>query len=243
MSGRSVRAETRSRAKDDIKKTSKTDLGTVPEFFCASSPQRSSSCKLHNAFPNAAPRIIRWEFRRHLREKKWVTVGDTSLRIFKWVPVTDSKEKEKSKSNSSATREPNGFPSEASANRSLLLEFQDENSNQSSVSDAYQLKVDSSTNSSPSPQPSESLSPAHTSDFRTDDSQPPTLGQETLEEPSLPASEVADEPPTLTKEEPVPLEMQMAEEEEDSGAPPLKRFCVDQPDMLQPGEVQSTSES
>ncbi|XP_069889770.1 B-cell CLL/lymphoma 7 protein family member B isoform X6 [Dipodomys merriami] len=235
MSGRSVRAETRSRAKDDIKKVmaaiekvrkwplpppclSKTC--SAPESllhlqlskYC---PQRSSSCKLHNAFPNAAPRIIRWEFRRHLREKKWVTVGDTSLRIFKWVPVTDSKEKEKSKSNSSATREPNGFPSEASANRSLLLEFQDENSNQSSVSDAYQLKVDSSTNSSPSPQP----------------------------KPSLPASEVADEPPTLTKEEPVPLEMQMAEEEEDSGAPPLKRFCVDQPDMLQPGEVQSTSES
>lgn len=59
--------------------------------------------------------------------------------------------------------------------------FPDENSNQSSVSDVYQLKVDSSTNSSPSPQQSESLSPAHTSDFRTDDSQPPTLGQEILE--------------------------------------------------------------
>lgn len=52
-------------------------------------------------------------------------------------------------------------------------------------------------------------------------------------EPSLPASEVADEPPTLTKEEPVPLETQMAEEEEDSGAPPLKRFCVDQPAVPQ----------
>uniref|UniRef100_A0A2K6SCX8 BAF chromatin remodeling complex subunit BCL7B n=1 Tax=Saimiri boliviensis boliviensis TaxID=39432 RepID=A0A2K6SCX8_SAIBB len=167
------------------------------------------------------------------REKKWVTVGDTSLRIFKWVPVTDSKEKEKSKSNSSAAREPNGFPSDASANSSLLLEFQDENSNQSSVSDVYQLKVDSSTNSSPSPQQSESLSPAHTSDFRTDDSQPPTLGQEILEEPSLPSSEVADEPPTLTKEEPVPLETQVAEEDEDSGAPPLKRFCVDQPTVPQ----------
>ncbi|NXL88103.1 BCL7B protein, partial [Alectura lathami] len=84
----------------------------------------------------------------------------------------------------------------------------DENSNQSSLSDVYQLKVDSSPNSSPSPQQSESMSPAHTSDFRTDDSQPPTLGQETLEEPSLPSSEVADEPPTLTKEEPVPLETQ-----------------------------------
>ncbi|NXH96431.1 BCL7B protein, partial [Pachycephala philippinensis] len=104
----------------------------------------------------------------------------------------------------------------------------DENSNQSSLSDVYQLKVDSSPNSSPSPQQSESMSPAHTSDFRTDDSQPPTLGQETLEEPSLPSSEVADEPPTLTKEEPVPLETQVTEEEEDSSAPPLKRFCADQ---------------
>lgn len=197
MSGRSVRAETRSRAKDDIKKVMA-----------------------------AIEKVRKWE-------KKWVTVGDTSLRIFKWVPVTDSKEKEKSKANGSAAREPNGFPSDASANSSLLLEFQDENSNQSSVSDVYQLKVDSSTNSSPSPQQSESLSPAHTSDFRTDDSQPPTLGQEILEEPSLPASEVADEPPTLTKEEPVPLETQIAEEEDDSGAPPLKRFCVDQPAVPQ----------
>nr|XP_006119684.2 B-cell CLL/lymphoma 7 protein family member B [Pelodiscus sinensis] len=159
-------------------------------------------------------------------EKKWVTVGDTSLRIFKWVPVADSKEKEKSKTSGSTAREPNGFPADTSANSSLLLEFQDETSNQSSLSDVYQLKVDSSPNSSPSPQQSESMSPAHTSDFRTDDSQPPTLGQEILEEPCLPSSEVADEPPTLTKEEPVPLETQ--ETEEDSGAPPLKRFCAEQ---------------
>ncbi|XP_015269038.1 PREDICTED: B-cell CLL/lymphoma 7 protein family member B [Gekko japonicus] len=192
MSGRSVRAETRSRAKDDIKKVMA-----------------------------AIERVRKWE-------KKWVTVGDTSLRIFKWVPVVDSKEKEKSKSSSAAVREPNGFPAEAAANSSLLLEFQDENSNQSSLSDAYQLKADSSPASSPSPQQSESMSPTHNSDFRTDDSQPPTLGQEPLEEPALPPSEVADEPPTLTKEEPGPLEAQAAGGEEDSGAPPLKRFCPDQ---------------
>ncbi|KAL9826258.1 B-cell CLL/lymphoma 7 protein family member B [Geothlypis trichas] len=146
--------------------------------------------------------------------------------------VADSKEKEKSKSSSNTAREP--MASQLTPlPLLLLLEFQgavsaDENSNQSSLSDVYQLKVDSSPNSSPSPQQSESMSPAHTSDFRTDDSQPPTLGQETLEEPSLPSSEVADEPPTLTKEEPVPLETQVTEEDEDSGAPPLKRFCADQ---------------
>ncbi|NXL80584.1 BCL7B protein, partial [Leptocoma aspasia] len=167
MSGRSVRAETRSRAKDDIKKV----MAAIERVRCG------------------------WG-----GGGQWERGGDGSAR--------DGRLKEKSKSSSSTAREPNGFPADTSANSSLLLEFQDENSNQSSLSDVYQLKVDSSPNSSPSPQQSESMSPAHTSDFRTDDSQPPTLGQETLEEPSLPSSEVADEPPTLTKEEPVPLETQ-----------------------------------
>ncbi|XP_030789247.1 B-cell CLL/lymphoma 7 protein family member B isoform X1 [Rhinopithecus roxellana] len=199
MSGRSVRAETRSRAKDDIKKVMA-----------------------------AIEKVRKWE-------KKWVTVGDTSLRIFKWVPVTDSKEENKNLDECINKKNwPGAWPGAVThACNPSALGVRDENSNQSSVSDVYQLKVDSSTNSSPSPQQSESLSPAHTSDFRTDDSQPPTLGQEILEEPSLPSSEVADEPPTLTKEEPVPLETQVVEEEEDSGAPPLKRFCVDQPTVPQ----------
>uniref|UniRef100_A0A4W5JPU3 BAF chromatin remodeling complex subunit BCL7B a n=1 Tax=Hucho hucho TaxID=62062 RepID=A0A4W5JPU3_9TELE len=172
MSGRSVRAETRSRAKDDMKK-----VMAVIE------------------------RVRRWE-------KKWVTVGDTSLRIFKWVPVVDTKEKEKSKAVPvGAVRELNRFSTDpASENpHSSLLDFHDENSNQSSLSDAYQPKVDSSSNSSP--QLSEPLSPKNLCDFRTEDSQPPTLGQEIMEESSLP-SELADEPPLLIKEDLLPLTTQ-----------------------------------
>ncbi|KAM8974969.1 B-cell CLL/lymphoma 7 protein family member B isoform 2-T2 [Pelodytes ibericus] len=182
MSGRSVRAETRSRAKDDIKKVMA-----------------------------AIEKVRRWE-------KKWVTVGDTSLRIFKWVPVIDGKDKEKGNTAINAS---------TTANSSLLLEFQDETSNQSSLSDVYQLKVESST-SSPSPGQSESPSPVHTSD-----SQPPTLGQESLDEACVPHSEMTDEPPTLTKEEPALAKVQSELERDDSGAPPLKRVCRDVPSQPQ----------
>ncbi|XP_062887277.1 B-cell CLL/lymphoma 7 protein family member B-like isoform X3 [Mobula hypostoma] len=206
MSGRSVRAETRSRAKDDIKKVMA-----------------------------AIEKVRKWE-------KKWVTVGDTSLRIFKWVPVTDPKE-EKSKSKSSleskGAKGDKAFPLLPVSDNSsspVLLELNDETSNQSSLSDAYPVKVDSSTNSSPSPEQSEPVSPTLLSDFKADDSQPPMLGQEIMEEPSLPSSEVGDDPPMLTKEELVPLQPQVVEEEDDeySGAPPLKRVCTGQNVVTQP---------
>lgn len=64
----------------------------------------------------------------------------------------------------------------------LLFLHTDDNSNQSFLSDAYQsnTKVDSSGNSSPQ-HVSEAVSPSHAPYFRTEDSQPPTLGQETME--------------------------------------------------------------
>ncbi|XP_051763853.1 B-cell CLL/lymphoma 7 protein family member B-A [Ctenopharyngodon idella] len=200
MSGRSVRAETRSRAKDDIKKVMA-----------------------------AIERVRRWE-------KKWVTVGDTSLRIFKWVPVVDTKEKDKSKVSVGGEMQRKNFPKEEASDNacSVLLDFQDENSNQSSLSDSYPHKIAADSSNNSSPPPSEPVSPAPQSlDYHTDDPQPPTLGQEILEEPLLQSSEIADEPPTLIKEDLLPLTAQGQEDEDSCGAPPLKRICTEQVSVIQ----------
>ncbi|MBN3287395.1 BCL7A protein, partial [Polyodon spathula] len=118
MSGRSVRAETRSRAKDDIKRVMA-----------------------------AIEKVRKWE-------KKWVTVGDTSLRIFKWVPVTEPKTDEKSKSKKKGKDEKCGSEVTTPENSSSpgMMDMHDDNSNQSSIADASPIKQENSSNASPSPE-------------------------------------------------------------------------------------------
>lgn len=188
MSGRSGRAETRSRAKDDIKKV----LAAIEK-------------------------VRKWE-------KKWVTVGDTSLRIFKWVPVTETKQIYRTKSTGGDVR---GLK-DVLENTNSLLDFTDENSNQSFLSDVYQPKMDNSSSTSSSQQ----VSPPHTSSLRTEDSQPPMLGQESVDEPVHSGQEGADEPPTLIKEDLLSAGAarrstpDTQEELDESGAPPLKKICT-----------------
>ncbi|PWA20471.1 hypothetical protein CCH79_00003700 [Gambusia affinis] len=145
------------------------------------------------------------------REKKWVTVGDTSLRIFKWVPVTETKQIFRTKSTSGEVR---GLKDVVIENTNSMLDFTvslfqklkkscdmltDENSNQSFLSDVYQPKLDNSSSTSSS----QHVSPPHTYNLRAEDSQPPMLGQETVDEPVHSGREGADEPPTLIKEDPL----------------------------------------
>ncbi|XP_069003938.1 B-cell CLL/lymphoma 7 protein family member B-B [Embiotoca jacksoni] len=189
MSGRSGRAETRSRAKDDIKKV----LAAIEK-------------------------VRKWE-------KKWVTVGDTSLRIFKWVPVTETKQIYHTKSTGGDVR---GLKDVVLENTNSLLDFTDENSNQSFLSDVYQPKMDNSSSTSSSQQ----VSPPQPSSLRTEDSQPPMLGQEIVDEPVHSGQEGADEPPTLIKEDLLSSGTirrstpDTQEELDESGAPPLKKICT-----------------
>ncbi|XP_044278488.1 B-cell CLL/lymphoma 7 protein family member C isoform X1 [Varanus komodoensis] len=226
MSGRAVRAETRSRAKDDIKKVMA-----------------------------AIEHVRRWE-------KRWVTVGDTSLRIYKWVPIMDPRDEEKRRLAGSgeqqrAKERRSQLPSLRRNPALLMLDLNDENSNQSSISEASLLKG-GDTSPTPTPDRSQTVTPTPLGELKTEDSQPPLLGQEG--DSGVLLLEGTDEPPMLTKEEPVPktadtqaletegpMEPQKACEEPTPeaeelaplGAPPLKRIRAE----TQPLESSQPSEA
>lgn len=87
MMSRSLRAETRSRGKEDVKR-----------------PMQKKDT------------VRRWE-------KKWITIHDTTMKIYKWVPVADQERKKKS----SSSNKENRYSSRENSNMSFALANEDSN--------------------------------------------------------------------------------------------------------------------
>ncbi|XP_066507211.1 B-cell CLL/lymphoma 7 protein family member A-like [Hoplias malabaricus] len=163
MSGRSVRAETRSRAKDDIKRVMA-----------------------------AIEKVRKWE-------KKWVTVGDSSLRIFKWVPVTDPRPDDKNKKKKGRDDK---YGSEVTTPENSsspgMTDLNDENSNQSSIADTSPSKPENSCSTSPAPEAA-ALSQSNGSENKTP-SPDQDKSNSTSPETSAPEKEPSSEKSKVTQE-------------------------------------------